>query len=78
MSKSVIQAIEAHRNTASKLSAAMGRDYPEGSPVRWKKRGIQEGTVIWNRQPGQTRIKVRNERTGKEVWITAYHIVEAQ
>lgn len=78
MSKSVIQAIEAHRKTMAELTAAMFRDYPEGAPVRWKKHGIQEGTVIWHRSPGQTRVKVRNERTGKEVWITAWHIAEAE
>lgn len=77
MSKNVIQAIESERKARGRLTAAMGRDYPEGAPVRWKKHGIQEGTVIWNRQPGQTRIKVLNYRTGKELWITAWHIAEA-
>ena len=75
--KTVLAAIEAHRKTAAELCAAMLKEYPVGADVRWKKHGIQEGVVVYHRAPGSTRIKVQNIRTGKEVWITAYHIEDA-
>ena len=76
--KAVLAAIAAKYKAGAKMSAAMLKEYPEGSDVRWKKNGIHQGVVVYNPAPGHERIKVRNERTGNEVWITAYHIAEAR
>jgi hypothetical protein len=76
--KAVLSAIKAARKAGDQMSAAMLKEYPQGADVRWKKHGIQEGVVLWNPAPGHRRIKVHNRRTGKDVWITAYHIAEAQ
>lgn len=76
--KAVLAAIAAKWKAGKKMSAAMLKEFPEGSDVRWRKNGIHRGVVIHNPSPGHERIKVRNDRTGKEVWITAYHISAEQ
>jgi hypothetical protein len=72
MSKALTKAIDEHKKTAAEMVRVLKRDYPEGGPIRWDRNGIHSGTVVMH--SGGKRIKVRNERTGKEFWIYAYSI----
>lgn len=72
MSIHLQKALGRERNAASEVVRVMERDYPVGSEIEWERGGLHGGTVLSHSRG--TRIKVRNEKTGREVWVTAYHI----
>lgn len=54
---------------------ALGEGYPPGSAIRWSSSGggRQRGTVVMN--CCDDRIKVRNARTGRELFIHSWRIL---
>jgi hypothetical protein len=76
MSKALAVALEHRREAEDKIERTLRRDYPLDAQVAWKRNGIHDGIVI---QHGcGDRIKVKNIQSGREFWIYAYCIVEAQ
>ena len=56
------------------LEIIMHEEYPLLSYVRWDHHGYEQSGEVVRRACGE-RIKVRNDSTGCERWITAYDIV---
>ena len=76
MSIALARALERERKAEDDVERVLRRDYPLGAQLKWKRGSLQSGVVL---QHGQgDRIKVRNERTGREFWIYAFSVVEAQ
>lgn len=76
MSRALARALEGRRKAQDIIDKVLKRDYPSGTEVAWKRNGIHEGTVVFYGGFGD-RIKVRNAKTGRELWIHAYCIVDA-
>jgi hypothetical protein len=75
MSKALAVALARRREAEDEVERILRRDYQPGVAVRWEKNGAHQGVVVMN--GSGDRIKVRNIRTGRELWIYAYRIVEA-
>lgn len=75
MSKALMQALAAERKAAAEVVKTLQRDYPVGAAVKWAKKGIHHGVVLDLGHGDQ--LRVRNEKTGNESWISAYTIAEA-
>lgn len=59
-----------------KIDDVLRANWPADGPIAWKKAGLlQRGTVV--RHGYGQRVLVRNDRTGKEVWITDYDVENA-
>ncbi len=74
MSRHLKKAVGREVSAAEEVVRVMERDYPVGSEIEWNRGGLHGGTVLSHSRG--SRIKVRNERTGRELWITAYHIAD--
>ncbi len=72
MSIHLKKAIGREDSAASEVVRIMERDYPVGSQIEWDRGGLHVG-IVQSHSRG-SRIKVCNDKTGREVWITAYHI----
>lgn len=59
------------------LELAMLRHFPPGADVTWERGGhIQHGKVL---DAGDfDRLKVRNDRTDNELWISLYDVLQAE
>ena len=69
-------ALKARRVAENRVVTTLRELYPLESPIRWMhgtQNGICEGHVVMH--CCYDRIKVHNERTGKDVFIYAYCIV---
>ena len=69
------KALELRRKAGAAISAAMKARYGEGAPISWDRHGIHSGSVVMLGH--YDRVKVRNERTGKEFWIYANAILDS-
>lgn len=76
MSKALKEALDRRKKAEDDVERVLRRDYPPDTEVEWKKNGLHEGVVLANGLGD--RIKVRNRSTGREFWIYAYCIVDAQ
>lgn len=73
MSQRVVAARRAVNSAEVDLGFALQEDYPVGRRIRWVWNDQHYlGTVVMHGTVG--RIKVVNSSTGKERWISAYHI----
>lgn len=68
------QALQRRRRAERDVQDALAREYPEGAAATWRRNGIHHGQVV---MVAYDRLKVRNERTGRELWIYAYDLVGA-
>lgn len=73
MSKALLKAIEKQTFAEDHVRRVLLRDYPRLTPIRWQRNGFHRGWVVDHNMG--VRIKVRNERTQRELWITAYDIL---
>jgi hypothetical protein len=76
MSKALARAIDCRDKAERRVDLVLKRDYPPETSLKWMRNGLHEGVVIQNGYGD--RIKVKNDRTGKELWIYAWNITEAQ
>lgn len=67
-------ALERRRSAEEVVAATLKRQYPVGGGIKWERNGIHFGEVV--QHSGHDRIKVRNKRTGNELWIYATAISE--
>ncbi len=70
----VAKALRLETEMRVSMAAALGSEYPVGSPISWSRNGVHEGVVVSHAY--YDRIKVRNTNTGNEVWIYAAIILE--
>jgi hypothetical protein len=56
------------------IAKQIERDYPVGEEIEWQKGGRQYGGRVVHHCFGD-RLKVHNEKTGRELFIHAYQIV---
>jgi len=73
MSNALAKAVQRHRKTSAAMIAVLERDYPVGGLISWERNGVHSGTVVMHSR-GE-RIKVKNDRSGKEFWIYLYSII---
>lgn len=69
MSKRLAKALAERARAEKNIESALKKEYPPGAPIRWARNGVHSGSVILNGYID--RIKVRNERTGRELWVYA-------
>lgn len=74
MSKALVRALARQDKAENEVERILKTIYPPGTEVRWKRNGIHEGVVVANGY--HDRIMVRNERTGRSLWIYAYCIAD--
>lgn len=67
MSQKLTAAIEKMNKAESDAITVLKREYPVESMVCWERNGIHRGEVLGH--SGGHRLKVKNTRTGKELWI---------
>lgn len=73
--ETLMRAMRAVRIAEANLGATIKTLWPEGSDVSWQKGRSTSpliGTVI---HTGDGSLRVRNQRTGKEYWISAYDVL---
>ena len=54
---------------------ALRQEYPIGKAAEWRRGGIHLGHIVAHGY--FDRAQVRNAKTGRDVWITAYDIISA-
>ena len=72
MSAALMKAIGRRDEAEVAMVRVLEREYPVGAEVAWCRNGIHRGTVVMHSRGD--RIKVKNERSGKELWIYCYSI----
>ena len=70
------EAMQRHRQAEDAYADACRRAYPVNAEVSWMHGGHKQFGIIVRHSYGD-RFLALNERTGREVWIDAYKIVEA-
>lgn len=76
MSAALIVAHSMVRKASENLHKVLRQEYPINSKVRWVYRQhLRNGTVI--EHSFGDRIRVRNDLTGKTLWISAYDVLQA-
>jgi hypothetical protein len=75
MTSSLTKALELRRKASDAIAAAMKSRYGSGARISWNRHGVHTGSVVMLGY--EDRVKVRNERTGKEFWIYAHDILES-
>lgn len=74
--REIEQAYRAKQDAMEAMEALLQRLFPIGAAVEWKKGGhLQHGRVLGHRYFDG--LFVQNERTGKQLGISAYDIKEA-
>lgn len=67
MSQKLAEAIKKMNLAESDAITVLKREYPVESVVCWERNGIHRGEVLAH--SGGHRLKVKNSRTGRELWI---------
>lgn len=67
MSQKLTEAIKKMNLAESNAITVLKREYPVESMICWERNGIHRGEVLAH--SGGHRVKVKNSRTGGELWI---------